>query len=75
MGKGELYNIISSSGHSKGFLVTVLRFTEYKIINPQSTEIFDLNFQSLLAVARGSETQLEVTEKLFTSNNWLSGVL
>ena len=33
-------------------------------INPWSTELFNLNFQSLEVVSRYSDTQLQVTENL-----------
>ena len=35
-----------------------------ELVNPQSTELPDFNFQSLEVVSRCSETQLQVTENL-----------
>ena len=39
------------------------------VFNPQSTELFNLNFQSLEDVSRYRETQLQVTKKLCDLRN------
>ena len=36
------------------------------LVNPSSTEIFALNFQSLEVVSRYRDTQLQVTKKLLS---------
>ena len=39
-------------------------YYKINIINPYSTELFDLNFQSLKVVSHYRETRLQVTENL-----------
>ena len=41
----------------------------YSIINPWSTDLFNLNFQSLEVVSRYRYTQLQVTENLGDLSN------
>ena len=43
-------------------------------VNPQSTEIFNFNFQSLAVVPRYRDPQLQVTENLFDLRNLIPDI-